>query len=109
MVSRHWRGVSRGTEADSYVRYLQHNIFPQFAQMAGFVSASVLQRPVAAGVEFCVVLVVRRQDEPRSVPGSRSQDQPTPKPAQTLMRQRPWNSCGSEGGARCLRSSPPWG
>jgi heme-degrading monooxygenase HmoA len=85
MVSRHWRGVSHVTEADSYVRYLQHNIFPQFARMAGFASASVLQRRVAAGVEFCVVTTWQSMDAIRQFAGDSPDVAVVPAVVQAMM------------------------
>src|SRR5262245_7381982 len=55
MISRHWRGVTKPQEADNYVRHLRRDTFPQLSRIPGFVSASILRRPVAAGVEFLVV------------------------------------------------------
>jgi hypothetical protein len=55
MISRHWRGVAKSTEADHYIRHLQREIFPRLARISGFLSASILRRPVVAGVEFVIV------------------------------------------------------
>jgi heme-degrading monooxygenase HmoA len=85
MVSRHWRGVSRVTEVDAYVRYLQHSIFPQFARMAGFVSASVLRRRVAAGVEFCVVTTWQSMESIRQFAGDSPDVAVVPAVVQAMM------------------------
>src|SRR6266496_3606353 len=55
MISRHWRGVTRVEEADNYIRHLQNSTFPQLSRIPGFVSASILRRPTAQGVEFMIV------------------------------------------------------
>jgi heme-degrading monooxygenase HmoA len=55
MIARYWRCVARPTEVDNYVRHLRQTIFPQFAGMTGFLSASILRRKVPAGVEFRIV------------------------------------------------------
>ena len=55
MISRHWRGVARAEEADTYCRHLQNDTFPQLSRIPGFVAASILRRPVAQGIEFVIV------------------------------------------------------
>jgi heme-degrading monooxygenase HmoA len=85
MISRHWRGVTRATEADNYVRHLEHHIFPQFARMTGFVSASVLRRRVAAGVEFCVVTTWQSMESIRQFAGDSPDVAVVPAVVQTMM------------------------
>jgi len=55
MISRHWRGLAKAEQADSYVEHLQADTFPAIRKMPGFVSASILRRSVADGVEFLIV------------------------------------------------------
>jgi heme-degrading monooxygenase HmoA len=55
MISRNWRGVARAESADDYIHHLQNDTFPQLSRIPGFVSASILRRPVANGVEFLIV------------------------------------------------------
>jgi heme-degrading monooxygenase HmoA len=69
MISRHWRGVARVAEADNYVRHLQHDTFPQLSRILGFVSASILRRPAASGVEFLVVTTWQSMDAIRQFAG----------------------------------------
>ena len=85
MISRHWRGVTRATEADSYVRHLQDNIFPKFARMAGFVSATILHRPVTAGVEFRIVTTWASMDAIRQFSGETSDVAVVPPVVQAMM------------------------
>ena len=51
MISRHWRGVTRTADADRYISHLEEDTFPQLGRIAGFVSATLLRRPVAAGCD----------------------------------------------------------
>ena len=85
MISRHWRGVTRVTEADNYVGHLEHHIFPQFARMTGFVSASVLRRRVAAGVEFCVVTTWQSMESIRQFAGDSPDVAVVPAVVQAMM------------------------
>ncbi len=55
MISRHWRGLARPTDADRYVEHLRVETFPKMAKIPGFISASILRRDVDEGVEFLIV------------------------------------------------------
>ena len=55
MISRHWNGIARHDCADQYIRHLREETFPALAALTGFVSAAILRREVAAGIEFQVV------------------------------------------------------
>lgn len=55
MISRHWRGVVKTEESDDYISHLQKNTFPQLVHIPGFVSASILRRSTALGVEFVIL------------------------------------------------------
>jgi heme-degrading monooxygenase HmoA len=55
MISRQWRGLAKAGLADAYVEHLQTETFPTICKLPGFISASILRRPVAEGVEFLVV------------------------------------------------------
>ena len=55
MISRHWRGLARSTNADEYVEYLRTETFPRLSNIPGFLSASILKRNVQEGIEFLIV------------------------------------------------------
>lgn len=57
MISRHWRGVVKREEADRYVAHLKSDTFPKLSSLSGFVSATILRREIANGIEFQVVTV----------------------------------------------------
>jgi heme-degrading monooxygenase HmoA len=85
MISRVWRAVARTTEADPYVRHLKREIFPKFSRISGFVSASVLRRPVAAGVEFVVVTTWQSMDAVRQFSGDAGDAAVVPDVVQRMM------------------------
>jgi heme-degrading monooxygenase HmoA len=85
MISRHWRGVARLAEADSYVRHLQHDTFPQLSRISGFVSASILRRTVAAGVEFVIVTTWQSMDAIRQFAGDAADVAMVPPVVQRMM------------------------
>jgi len=55
VISRYWRGLFRAERADDYVRHLREKTFVNLERLDGFVSASILRRDVATGVEFVVL------------------------------------------------------
>lgn len=55
MISRHWRGLARTSQADNYVRHLRTETFPALRRLPGFVNASILSRRQGKGVEFLIV------------------------------------------------------
>jgi heme-degrading monooxygenase HmoA len=55
MIARHWRGVVKTEKSDDYITHLQKDTFPQLANIPGFVSASILRRSTARGVEFVIL------------------------------------------------------
>ena len=57
MIERHWKGIARVEEAENYIRHLQTKTFPHVMEMAGFIRATILKRPVDKGMEFLIVTV----------------------------------------------------
>ena len=55
MISRHWRGVAKSDRADDYIAHLRGATLPELARIEGFISASILKRPIENGVEFLIV------------------------------------------------------
>jgi heme-degrading monooxygenase HmoA len=79
--------VARAAEADNYVRHLQRETFPQLSRIPGFVSASILHRPTAAGVEFVVVTTWRSMDAIRRFAGDEADVAVVPPAVQAMMIQ----------------------
>jgi heme-degrading monooxygenase HmoA len=57
MISRHWKGIAKTGEADNYIEHLRTDTFPKLSEINGFISASILKRPVEQGTEFLIVTV----------------------------------------------------
>lgn len=55
MISRQWRGLAHSNQAQKYVTHLRKETFPALRELAGFVDASILSRPLGGGVEFLVM------------------------------------------------------
>jgi heme-degrading monooxygenase HmoA len=85
MISRHWRGIARTEHADDYVRHLLTDTFPQLRRIPGFISASILRRPVAAGVEFLVVTTWESIDAIRQFAGMPEDVAVVPPLVQSMM------------------------
>lgn len=54
MIERHWGGLAKPEQAQSYIAHLREETFPALAKIPGFVDASILTRRVERGVEFLV-------------------------------------------------------
>jgi heme-degrading monooxygenase HmoA len=55
MISRQWRALAKADQAQNYVEHLRGETFPALRALPGFVSASILSRDVAGGVEFLII------------------------------------------------------
>jgi heme-degrading monooxygenase HmoA len=55
MISRQWRGLAKPAFAQAYVEHLQAETFPAVRKLPGFISASILRRPLPEGVEYLIV------------------------------------------------------
>jgi heme-degrading monooxygenase HmoA len=55
VISRQWRGLAHPNRAQDYIKHLRADTFPALRKIPGFVDASILSRPLGAGVEFLIV------------------------------------------------------
>ena len=55
VISRQWRGLAHPDQAKSYVKHLRTKTFPALRKLPGFVSASILSRRLANGIEFLII------------------------------------------------------
>jgi heme-degrading monooxygenase HmoA len=55
MISRQWRGLAHPDQAQNYLEHLRTATFPALRKLAGFISASILSRKGANGIEFVVI------------------------------------------------------
>jgi heme-degrading monooxygenase HmoA len=63
MISRQWRGLARSSEAPNYLEHLRTDTFPGLRELPGFISASILSRPIGDGIEFLVITQWRALDD----------------------------------------------
>jgi heme-degrading monooxygenase HmoA len=54
VISRQWRALAHRSEALRYIEHLRTETFPALKKMPGFIDASILSRPLGAGVEFLI-------------------------------------------------------
>ena len=73
MISRQWRGLARPNQARNYVEHLRTDTFPALRALPGFVSASILSRPLDEGIEFLVVTQWRALEDIVRFSGSDSE------------------------------------
>lgn len=85
MISRHWKGIARPGQADAYIHHLRTETFPRLAAIPGFVRASILRRPVAAGTEFQIVTLWESMESIEAFAGVRVDDAVVPPFVQELM------------------------
>src|SRR5215470_14541741 len=85
MISRHWRGITKREDADSYVAHLKSDTFPKLASLAGFVRASILRRDVPEGVEFQVISVWESAQAIAAFAGADAEAAVVPPVAQAMM------------------------
>jgi len=85
MISRQWRGLAKTARADEYVEHLRKETFPQLRAIPGFLSASILRRNVAGGVEFLVVTRWNSMGAIQQFAGRDAQVAVVPKQVQELM------------------------
>jgi|SRR6516165_7846014 heme-degrading monooxygenase HmoA len=85
MISRHWRGVARHGQADSYVIHLRQETFPELAAIPGFVRASILRREVEGGTEFQIVTVWESWEAIRAFAGADPEEAVVPAVVQAMM------------------------
>jgi heme-degrading monooxygenase HmoA len=85
MISRQWRGLAKAECAGAYVEHLRTETFPAVGRLPGFVSASILRRPVARGVEFLIVTHWASLESIRSFAGQNVEVAVVPPQVQDMM------------------------
>jgi len=69
MIGRIWRALVKTEEANNYTRHLQNDTFPRLSRILRFVSASILRKHTARGVEFIVLITWQSMDAIRQFAG----------------------------------------
>jgi heme-degrading monooxygenase HmoA len=85
MISRHWRGLCRREHADDYIEHLRTGTFPALEDIPGFVSASILRRAVATGVEFLIITQWQSLAAIHAFAGSKAEAAVVPAKVQEMM------------------------
>ncbi|SRR5258706_7187490 len=85
MIARHWHGIARPEFAQAYVQHLRAETFPALELISGFAAASILQRPVAQGVEFLVITHWRSIEAIRAFAGSNAETAVVPDVVRPMM------------------------
>lgn len=85
MISRHWKGIVRRGQEETYLRHLRSETFPQLTRLAGFVRASVLRREVDGGTEFQVITVWDSRSAITAFAGADIETAVVPPAARALM------------------------
>ena len=55
MIERHWKGIAKEAMAGDYMLHLKNDTFQRLKSITGFLSAKILTRHVAEGIEFLIV------------------------------------------------------
>ena len=85
MISRQWRGLARATMAGAYVEHLRSETFPSLRDIPGFISAAILRRPLAGGVEFLIVTNWASPEAIQAFAGSDAEQAVVPAKVQEMM------------------------
>ncbi len=85
MISRHWKGVAKLGEADTYIEHLKTDTFPKLTQIDGFISASILKRETDRGTEFLIVTVWKSIEAIERFAGEKADVAVVPEVVQAMM------------------------
>lgn len=85
MISRHWKGIARPGDADNYIEHLRTDTFPKLAKIKGFISASILRRPVEQGTEFLIITVWESIESIERFAGAAADIAVVPESVQAMM------------------------
>jgi heme-degrading monooxygenase HmoA len=96
MISRHWKGIAKSGQADTYITHLKTDTFPKLSQIDGFLSASILKRTVPQGTEFLIVTVWESMEAIRRFAGPNAEVSVVPEVVQAMMVEYDRNVCHFE-------------
>lgn len=85
MISRHWKGVAKSEEANSYIEHLRRETFPKLSKIDGFIDASILNRITERGVEFLIVTRWQSLEAIRHFTGESAKVAVVPAEVQAMM------------------------
>jgi heme-degrading monooxygenase HmoA len=85
MIERHWKGISRSSEATNYIHHLRMDTFPALAKINGFIRSSILYRQVDKGTEFLIITVWESLDAIRQFAGTDAEQAVVPAVVEEMM------------------------
>jgi heme-degrading monooxygenase HmoA len=85
VISRQWRGLAHPHRAQDYINHLRMETFPALGRIPGFVDASILSRPLGAGIEFLIVTRWESMDALAKFAGSDPEAAVVPAKAADMM------------------------
>jgi heme-degrading monooxygenase HmoA len=85
VISRQWRGLVHPEQAQNYVQHLRTETFPTLRSLPGFISASILSRPLRNGIEFLIITQWDSLDAIRRFAGSDPEAAVVPAKAVAMM------------------------
>jgi heme-degrading monooxygenase HmoA len=85
VISRHWTGIVKPGLSAAYIQHLQRETLPHLSGIPGFISASILERPVNTGTEFRVVTCWDSIDAIAAFAGADAEAAVVPPVAQAMM------------------------
>jgi heme-degrading monooxygenase HmoA len=85
MISRHWKGIAKPGQAENYIEHLRTDTFPKLFKIDGFISASILKRPVGQGTEFLIITVWKSVEAIERFAGARADVAVVPEVVQAMM------------------------
>jgi len=85
MIERHWKGIAKREMAKDYIIHLKNDTFKRLTTIRGFISAKILKREVAQGIEFLIVTKWQNVDAIRGFAGANIDIAVVPDHVQELM------------------------
>ena len=85
MIARHWKGIAKSERAGAYINHLLSETIPELKKIDGFHAASVLRRPIAAGIEFLVITSWDSMDAIRQFAGKNTDQAVVPDNVRDMM------------------------
>ena len=85
MISRHWKGIAKPGEADTYIEHLRTDTFPKLSEIDGFITASILKRAVDQGTEFLIITVWESIESIEKFAGAKADVAVVPDVVQAMM------------------------
>jgi len=55
MIARNWIGLAKKDRSEEYIQHLKTDTFQELYKIPGFISARILKRDTAEGIEFLVI------------------------------------------------------